>query len=139
MPPPGRSKAGRAVEWQNRRERAGGLQFSDSGNELLYPAGGDLFLIHVDTGKWGQLTKTPVAETDPKLSPDGKTVAFRRGQDLYTVDGLGQGNAPHPRRHGDAAQRRARLGLPGRTGTGHGVLVVAGFEVHRLLAVRYQP
>lgn len=73
-------------EWQNRRERGGGFQFSESGNELLYPAGGDLFLIHVDTGKWRQLTKTPVAETDPKLSPDGKTVAFRRGQDLYTVD-----------------------------------------------------
>jgi dipeptidyl-peptidase 4 len=72
--------------WQNRRERAAGLQFSDSGKELLYPAGGDLFLIQVDGAKWKQLTKTPVAETDPKLSPDGKTVAFRRGQDLYTVD-----------------------------------------------------
>ena len=73
-------------DWQNRRERSGGLQFSASGKELLYPSGGDLFLIHVDTAKWDQLTKTPVTETDPKLSPDGKMVAFRRGQDLYTVD-----------------------------------------------------
>ena len=73
-------------DWQNRRERSGGLQYSSSGKELLYPSGGDLFLIHVDTATWDQLTKTPVAETDPKLSPDGKTVAFRRGQDLYTVD-----------------------------------------------------
>jgi dipeptidyl-peptidase-4 len=73
-------------DWQNRRERAGGLQFSDSGKELLYPSGGDIFLIHVDTGKFDQLTKTPVAETDAKLSPDGKMAAFRRGQDIYTVD-----------------------------------------------------
>jgi dipeptidyl-peptidase-4 len=73
-------------DWQNRRERSGGLEFSASGKELLYPSGGDLFLIHVDTAQWQQLTKTPVTETDAKLSPDGKLAAFRRGQDLYTVD-----------------------------------------------------
>ena len=77
-------------DWTNRRARSAGLQFSDSGKELLYPSGGDLFLIHVDTGKWDQLTKTPVAELDPKLSPDGKMVAFRRGWDLFTVDASGQ-------------------------------------------------
>ena len=77
------------MDWTNRRVRSGGPQFSDSGKELLYPAGGDLFLIHVDTGKWDQLTKTPVAEADPKLSPDGKMVAFRRGWDLYAVDASG--------------------------------------------------
>jgi len=73
-------------DWTNRRVRAGGLQFSSDGQELLYAAGGDLFLVHVDTGKWDQLTKTPVAEVDPKLSPDGKTVIFRRGWDLYSID-----------------------------------------------------
>ena len=46
----------------------------------------DLFLIHTDTAKWEQLTKTPVAELDAKLSPDAHMVAFRRGWDLYTVD-----------------------------------------------------
>ena len=49
-------------------------------------AGGDLFLIHTATGKWDQLTKTPVPELDAKLSPDASAVAFRRGWDLYTVD-----------------------------------------------------
>jgi dipeptidyl-peptidase-4 len=73
-------------DWTNRREGRGGLEFSASGKELLYPSGGDVFVIHVDSGKWDQLTKTPVAETDAKLSPDGKMAAFRRGQDLYTVD-----------------------------------------------------
>lgn len=75
-----------AVDWQNRRVRPRGLQWSSSGKQLLYATGGDLFLIHVDTGKWDQLTKTPAAEFDPKFSPDGKIVAFRRGWDLYTLD-----------------------------------------------------
>ena len=43
----------------------GGMRFSDSGKELLYPVGGDLFLIHLDTGKWDQMTETPVAEIGP--------------------------------------------------------------------------
>jgi dipeptidyl-peptidase-4 len=73
------------VDWVNRRARTGGMVWA-TGNLLLYPSGGDLFLIHVDTGKWEQLTKTPAAEVDAKLSPDGKLVAFRRGWDLYTLD-----------------------------------------------------
>ena len=74
------------TDWTNRRARAGGVQLSGDGNVMLYSAGGDLFLIHTDTAKWEQLTKTPVAELDAKLSPDARMVAFRRGWDLYTVD-----------------------------------------------------
>jgi dipeptidyl-peptidase-4 len=74
------------VDWQNRRARTGSLEWSDDGKMLLYPAGGDVFLVHPDTGKWDQVTKTPVAEIDPKLSPDGKSVLFRRGWDIYAVD-----------------------------------------------------
>ena len=75
-----------AFGWTNRRVESGGVEFSASGKELLYSTGGDLFLIHVENGKWDQLTKTPVAEEDAKLSPDGKMVAFRRSSDLYTID-----------------------------------------------------
>ncbi len=74
------------MDWTNRRARTGGIQWSDDGKLLLYPARGDIFLIHVDSGKWDQLTKTPVTEIDPKLSPDGRIVVFRRGWDIYTVD-----------------------------------------------------
>lgn len=73
-------------DWTNRRTRAGGLQWSQDGTKLLYESSGDLFLIHVDTGKWEQITKTPEIERDPQLSPDGKSVAFRRGSDLYAID-----------------------------------------------------
>jgi len=74
------------VDWTNRRASAGGLQWSQSGKEILYTGGGDIFLIHVDTAKWEQLTKTPETEREAKLSPDAKLVAFRRGYDLYSVD-----------------------------------------------------
>jgi dipeptidyl-peptidase-4 len=62
------------------------MQLSASGKELLYIARGDIFLVHLDTGKWDQITKTPVIERDARLAPDGKTIAFRRGSDLYAVD-----------------------------------------------------
>jgi dipeptidyl-peptidase-4 len=75
-----------AYGWTNRYVESGGPEFSASGKEVLYSTGGELFLIHVDTGKWEQLTKTAVAEEDAKLSPDGKLVAFRRASDLYTLE-----------------------------------------------------
>jgi dipeptidyl-peptidase 4 len=75
-----------AYGWTNRYVESGGVEFSASGKDLLYSTGGDLFLIHVDTGKWQQLTKTAEAEEDAKLSPDGKMVAFRRASDLYTLE-----------------------------------------------------
>ena len=78
------------TDWTNRRARSGGMQVSGDGKTMLYAAGGDLFLIHLDTAKWEQLTKTPVAELDAKLSPDARMVAFRRGWDLYTVDAAGK-------------------------------------------------
>ncbi len=74
------------MDWQNRRSRLGGMEWSDDGKALLYTSGGDVFVIHTDTGKWDQVTKTPEPEIDAKLSPDGRMVAFRRGWDLYAVD-----------------------------------------------------
>ena len=80
------SEEDQPMDWTNRRARIGGMEWSSDGKALLYSAGGDLFLIHTDTGKWDQITKTPVPELDPKLSPDGRMVSFRRGWDLYTID-----------------------------------------------------
>jgi dipeptidyl-peptidase-4 len=77
---------GEPFDWTNRRVRTGDLQWSADGKSLLSVAGGDVFLIHVENGNWEQLTKTPAREIDPKLSPDGSKVVFRRGWDLYTVD-----------------------------------------------------
>jgi dipeptidyl-peptidase-4 len=73
------------MDWLNRRAgRGGGLQLSSDGHELLYTSDGNLFLVHLDTAKWDHLT---IARTmDATLSPDGKSVAYRRGWDLYTMD-----------------------------------------------------
>ncbi|HKE22806.1 MAG TPA: S9 family peptidase [Bryobacteraceae bacterium] len=76
-----------AMDWTNRRAgRGGGIALSAGGKELLYNSNGDLFLIHLDTAKWDQLTATPAREMDGVLSPDGKAVAFHRGLDLYVLD-----------------------------------------------------
>jgi len=75
-----------AFDWQNRRVAESSYQWSSSGAEMLVEADGDLFLVKVESGEWKQLTATAEAERDPKLSPDGLRVAFRRQQDLYTLE-----------------------------------------------------
>jgi dipeptidyl-peptidase 4 len=78
--------AGERFDFQNRRVSENNIQWSPSGKEILLSVGGDLFFYHLDTDKWDQLTATAEVERDPKLSPDGKQVAFRRAHDLYTLD-----------------------------------------------------
>lgn len=75
-----------AFDWQNRRVTEQAFSWSSSGHEILIAAEGDLFLLHVDSGKWDQLTATIESERDAKLSPDGRYVAFRRDHDLYSLE-----------------------------------------------------
>jgi dipeptidyl-peptidase-4 len=75
-----------AFDWQNRRVAEQSFQWSSSGKEMLIAARGDLFLLHVDSGDFQQLTATAEPERDAKLSPDGRRVSFRRGHDLYCLD-----------------------------------------------------
>jgi dipeptidyl-peptidase-4 len=72
--------------WQNRRVEERVVQWMPSGRELLIAAGGDLFLFPIAGGHWTQLTATAEAERDPKVSPDGRRVSFRRGHNLYALD-----------------------------------------------------
>jgi len=74
------------LDWQNRRVSEQSFQWSATGQEMLLSLQGDLFLLHTDTGKWEQLTATAEAERDPKLSPDGRFVSFRREHDLYGLE-----------------------------------------------------
>jgi dipeptidyl-peptidase-4 len=75
-----------AQSWQNRNVRERSIQWSPSGRELLIAAGGDLFWYRLEAGGWTQLTATTEAERDPKLSPDGQRVSFRRAHDLYVLE-----------------------------------------------------
>ena len=72
--------------WENRGVREQNVQWFPSGNDLLIRAGGDLFRFHLHVGGWVQLTATPDDERDPKLSPDGRKVSFRREHDLWVLD-----------------------------------------------------
>jgi dipeptidyl-peptidase 4 len=74
------------VDWQNRRVSEQSFQWSSTGQEMLISLQGDLFLLHTETGKWEQLTATTDVERDPKLSPDGRFVSFRREHDLYSLE-----------------------------------------------------
>jgi dipeptidyl-peptidase 4 len=81
-----KAAAPEAFDWTNRHVSEHPFAWSETGREILITSGGDLFLLHVDTGKWDQLTATAEAERDAKLSPDGRRVSFRREHDLYSLE-----------------------------------------------------
>jgi dipeptidyl-peptidase 4 len=73
-------------DWTNRHVIEQSFAWSKSGQEMLVSAGGDLFLVHLADARVDQLTATGDPERDPKLSPDGQSVSFRREHDLYTLN-----------------------------------------------------
>ncbi len=52
---------------------------------LLYNYKDDLYFLQLKEGRLVQLTHDPDPEMNPRLSPDGRRVAFTRQNDLYTV------------------------------------------------------
>jgi dipeptidyl-peptidase 4 len=84
-------------EEQARRERKRTAQlsgileydFAPSGKGLLFPLGGDIYYYKLDTPPAQALTRvtaTPTFETDAKVSPRGRYVAFIRDQNLVSFD-----------------------------------------------------
>ncbi|MFN3325499.1 MAG: S9 family peptidase [Bryobacteraceae bacterium] len=96
------------MDWQNRRVTEKRLQWSSNGEAILLKIQGDLFHYRLRTGEWEQLTATAEAEADPKLSPDGAMVAFRRGHDLY-VTNIRTKKVTRLTRNGSEARRNAEL------------------------------
>jgi dipeptidyl-peptidase-4 len=86
-------------EEQARRERAriSGLRgiveyrWSADGRFLLFPLGGNIYVLDVtdDDPRVRQITADEAFDTDPKIAPDGRHVAFIRDQDLWlaSLDG----------------------------------------------------
>jgi dipeptidyl-peptidase-4 len=52
----------------------------------LYAKDNDLFLLDIGKKEFRRLTRSAAEELNPTFSPDGKTVAFTREGNLYTVD-----------------------------------------------------
>ena len=127
-------------DWQNRHVAESSLEWSPSGKNLLISVRGDLFWFAVESGKWEQFTATP--RTGARCQAFARRHARRvpaRSRSVRAGNRVAQSYAADRRRQRDAAQRRTGLGLSRGAGAGHGLLVVAGFQAHRLSAVRYQP
>lgn len=75
-----------AFDWQNRGVQEQEIQWSADGRQILLSRRGDLFLFNLASGSATQLSKTPAAEKDPKLAPNGKFAAFRLDHDLHLLD-----------------------------------------------------
>jgi dipeptidyl-peptidase 4 len=71
--------------WQNRRVNTESYQWLPNNQDLLAAVGGDIFVVH-SNGGFTQITKTDIAEEDPKLSPDGRSVVYRSRSNLYLLD-----------------------------------------------------
>jgi dipeptidyl-peptidase-4 len=52
----------------------------------LYLKDNDLFLLDTQKKEFRRLTRTPAEELNPTFAPDGRTVAFTRGGNLFTID-----------------------------------------------------
>ena len=77
-----------AEKMQRERQRIGSLkgivtyQWSDTGDAVLVPLDGDLFLAGLD-GSVTRLTETEAGELNPTLSPRGKYISFVRDRRLF--------------------------------------------------------
>ncbi|MFC7335188.1 DPP IV N-terminal domain-containing protein [Rhodocista pekingensis] len=59
--------------------------WDEAGKAIVLPKSGDIYLKEL-AGPIRRLTRTPEAETDPKVSPDGRRIAYVRGGNLYVLD-----------------------------------------------------
>jgi len=72
--------------WQNRRVNTSGMQWFADGSAMLVPVNGGLYVVDEHASK-PRLTIPNLAEDDvPTLSPDGKSVLFRKNFNLFVVD-----------------------------------------------------
>lgn len=81
---------------QARRERARiadlrgivDYRWSSDGRWLLFPIGGDVFVLDMqaEAREVRQLTDSDAFDTDPQIAPDGRHVAFVRERELWLVE-----------------------------------------------------
>ncbi len=63
----------------------GSHEWNSTGDRAVFAFGGDIFLAGLD-GKLARLTDTDGEEKDPVFAPNGRRIAFTRGNDLYAID-----------------------------------------------------
>ena len=71
--------------WQNRRVSSDSYQWFPDGKDLLAVVDGAVYTVHRD-GSHDQIAPAEMGWEDPKLSPDGKRILYRKHWNLYTFD-----------------------------------------------------
>ncbi|HEV8432339.1 MAG TPA: DPP IV N-terminal domain-containing protein, partial [Thermoanaerobaculia bacterium] len=79
-------QAGVSADQAASASKSTSLQFDAKKSAVVIEVAGDLFLYSIAKQNATRLTSTPAAEELPAFSPDGKWVAFVRGNNLYTID-----------------------------------------------------
>jgi dipeptidyl-peptidase-4 len=74
----GETEVPKALTWPLSFDRSRGL--------ALYELGGDIYLLELASSRFERLTRTAAPEVNARLSPDGRSVAFARNNDLYVLD-----------------------------------------------------
>jgi dipeptidyl-peptidase 4 len=67
------------------------IAFNSSGQLALYIFDGDLYLLDLEKARFQRLMRTEAEEKSASFSPDGRRLAFVRGNDLYVYDIAGGG------------------------------------------------
>jgi dipeptidyl-peptidase-4 len=60
-------------------------ELDEKGTRGLYTIEGDLFALDLPGSKFLRITSNPGSEKSPRMSPDGRSVAYVRGSDLYVA------------------------------------------------------
>jgi len=81
-PPASKLADERQREW-HRRYGVAGYHWSPDSKFLLFDSNGQFWLYSFQTGTGVQATSAPDPSSDPKFSPDGKTLAYLRKHDLW--------------------------------------------------------
>jgi hypothetical protein len=63
--------------------------FDAAGRKAVYLFGGDVFLLELDSSRFARITNTEEEESCATISPDGRRIAYVRGNDLYMYDTRG--------------------------------------------------
>jgi dipeptidyl-peptidase 4 len=71
--------------WQNRRVAVNSMEWFPDGRDLLVATPGGLFEVHGDGKAERHASGADGEEEDPKLSPDGTSVLYRHGFNLYVL------------------------------------------------------
>ncbi len=69
-----------------REARPASLEMAPGGEWILLNLASDVFVWETGANELARLTRGPEAEELPRFSPDGKRIAFVRGNDLHVVD-----------------------------------------------------